>query len=503
MAPPMPTQDELLMVAAGALLVLGLVALVLFARGDRSRGRRRCPKCWYDLSATGGMQCPECGKVQKREARFFRARRRKRVAALGVVLIAGAYASYMTPKVRRFGVYRYLPTWGLICLAPARVPESPFYVVPPPKRLANGTRDSVAYNALLQLSYRSVAEELTPFERWLWITKDRQFGAAEDRARVILDLEMFWSSHAIDLRRERFETEYIEIFPYLQVAGGYRRVGRDGGSIFRSPSDSEDTGTSYSVTQLRDEGTGFTSQVFVEELQEQLVHGIWAFSWWAYEDEYRDDERARTLAQTLAVQGYPFPIEVTQFGMHVVFEADAEHAEAMRLLIDRMSNPLPFDAAGTPLRGAELKWYENQPSPASVRALVSEHEQRGWSSWSYSYPRVERFYDATLLIAQIHERIGPESQDLWANPLKSDAFVSYVTVNGLEGADGYGVDFLSLASVNMLGTTLRLTAPLELHPLLLDVIKQWVERWSGMSPLEEPVSWVYEDGQLLPETPNK
>ncbi len=38
---------------------------------DRSRGRLRCPRCWYDM-AGAGLTCPECGK----QARSERALRR-------------------------------------------------------------------------------------------------------------------------------------------------------------------------------------------------------------------------------------------------------------------------------------------------------------------------------------------------------------------------------------------------------------------------------------------
>jgi len=51
---------------------LAAIALVLFSWAifwDRARGRRRCPRCWYDMAAAvertgedGGFICPECGR---------------------------------------------------------------------------------------------------------------------------------------------------------------------------------------------------------------------------------------------------------------------------------------------------------------------------------------------------------------------------------------------------------------------------------------------------------
>ena len=45
--------------AAGSLATVALLTLALV--GDRPRARRRCPGCWYDMSATRGLVCPECG----------------------------------------------------------------------------------------------------------------------------------------------------------------------------------------------------------------------------------------------------------------------------------------------------------------------------------------------------------------------------------------------------------------------------------------------------------
>src|SRR5438309_1158927 len=42
--------------AAGALLLLWS----LFH--DRPKGRRRCPRCWYDMRGVPSLLCPECGR---------------------------------------------------------------------------------------------------------------------------------------------------------------------------------------------------------------------------------------------------------------------------------------------------------------------------------------------------------------------------------------------------------------------------------------------------------
>ncbi len=60
---------------------------------DKSRGRRRCPRCWHDLSRTPGTVCGECGRVIAHERELFRTRRRWLVGgtALGILLTVTAW----------------------------------------------------------------------------------------------------------------------------------------------------------------------------------------------------------------------------------------------------------------------------------------------------------------------------------------------------------------------------------------------------------------------------
>jgi hypothetical protein len=78
------------LLVAGAMIALSGAGLAVWALfHDRARGRRRCPKCWYDMSGAPphGMKCPECGREQMRERRFFRTRRRWRWAGAGAAVI--------------------------------------------------------------------------------------------------------------------------------------------------------------------------------------------------------------------------------------------------------------------------------------------------------------------------------------------------------------------------------------------------------------------------------
>jgi hypothetical protein len=105
---------------AAAVLVLGGVIAFPFALfRDRSRGRRRCPKCWYDMSGTPGLTCPECGRTAKRERKLHRTRRRWRLAALAVLLIIAGLGTWYGEHVRRVGWVKAAPTVYYI----ARLPD--------------------------------------------------------------------------------------------------------------------------------------------------------------------------------------------------------------------------------------------------------------------------------------------------------------------------------------------------------------------------------------------
>lgn len=77
---------------------------------DRSRGRRRCPQCWYDMSGVPGLTCPECGKATANEARLHATRRRPLLAVAASLLALPLPALV----VHRHGydiLYAVLPKW--------------------------------------------------------------------------------------------------------------------------------------------------------------------------------------------------------------------------------------------------------------------------------------------------------------------------------------------------------------------------------------------------------
>lgn len=110
--------DWVFYVIGGLFAVVALWLLYCSLLRDRSRGRRRCPKCWYDMGGTVGLVCSECGHGAKRERKLFKTRRRWRWGALAVVglLSAGTLAAW--PTIQRGDWPRLVPTTALVLAEP-------------------------------------------------------------------------------------------------------------------------------------------------------------------------------------------------------------------------------------------------------------------------------------------------------------------------------------------------------------------------------------------------
>lgn len=102
-----------------ATLVLAALILCCWALfADRSRGRKRCPKCWYDLSGAPSSTCPECGKVIATPSRLYRTRRRWSFVALAAIVLLIGASTGIVPKVRNGTWPKLLPDVVIVLSAP-------------------------------------------------------------------------------------------------------------------------------------------------------------------------------------------------------------------------------------------------------------------------------------------------------------------------------------------------------------------------------------------------
>lgn len=117
--PPLTTILDIAAIALAALGLFGVAAALLIL--DRPRGRRRRPRCWYDLAAHARpdptITCPGCGHRITRERSPARTRPRWRPAALAlcVVLLATGWLVFRSTSS---GWATLLPTSLLIELSP-------------------------------------------------------------------------------------------------------------------------------------------------------------------------------------------------------------------------------------------------------------------------------------------------------------------------------------------------------------------------------------------------
>lgn len=107
------TAPQWILWSVGLFACLALLGWALF--WDRARGRQRCPKCWYDMSAAIGRRCPECGREWRRDRQLRRTHRHWRTAAAALLMaIVVAVAPFWKILLARGA--RYLPSTALILL---------------------------------------------------------------------------------------------------------------------------------------------------------------------------------------------------------------------------------------------------------------------------------------------------------------------------------------------------------------------------------------------------
>lgn len=119
-----PWLANVLGIAVGITGILTVVYAVVADRvAVKFRPRRLCPACRYNMVATQGRRCSECGHTAKSERRLTRGRTLRRTAAVGVLLLFGAYGVRVIPGVQERGWPAAVPTVVLIAAMPQIHPD--------------------------------------------------------------------------------------------------------------------------------------------------------------------------------------------------------------------------------------------------------------------------------------------------------------------------------------------------------------------------------------------
>lgn len=110
------------LISALILSTLLLPLLILALRGRRPRGQRHCPRCWYTLDPALGLKCSECGHEATSDRQTRKPRRRYKLAAATLCLIALCQLTWLETRISRGGWLAAVPTEALIIGMPW-VPE--------------------------------------------------------------------------------------------------------------------------------------------------------------------------------------------------------------------------------------------------------------------------------------------------------------------------------------------------------------------------------------------
>jgi len=126
-------------IGGGALLASSVAILVWALFWDRSRKRKRCPRCWYDMSAATSLTCSECGKSVKRETKLYKTRRHKRWALVALVGMLGGGYLIVQPRVKEKGWWSLVSTNVLIAGLPFASDADDFWCRELAMRVQTGT----------------------------------------------------------------------------------------------------------------------------------------------------------------------------------------------------------------------------------------------------------------------------------------------------------------------------------------------------------------------------
>jgi hypothetical protein len=127
------------LIGSGLLALAGIVLLVWALRGDRSRGRRRCPRCWYDMSGSlESLTCSECGHAARDDRQLYRPRRRWRWAIGACMLLLATASLVGWHQTRNVNWITVKPLWWLMLDADGPTKQAAEARDEISRRLANG-----------------------------------------------------------------------------------------------------------------------------------------------------------------------------------------------------------------------------------------------------------------------------------------------------------------------------------------------------------------------------
>jgi hypothetical protein len=155
-------------VVGWTLVAFGVTFILWGLFADRSRGRRRCPRCWYSMEGIESAACPECGHDAGRQRRLYRTRRHWRMAAAGVACIGAGYVATLWLDMQRFGAGAVLPSPLVLGLLEVRGWPRPASYSPPDLATSFLRRMYMAPRWVQEVARRRMARYWTIDYRPVW-----------------------------------------------------------------------------------------------------------------------------------------------------------------------------------------------------------------------------------------------------------------------------------------------------------------------------------------------
>lgn len=169
----------------GSMIILTVLAQVQIAAAlvcvgwwfDPSRGRRRCPRCWYDMGGTKARLCTECGFEARSQKQLYRTRRKFGLVWIAVFVILTTYLTFRLPRAAKNGLFSFVPTTLLVMT----------YEYWPVDLIASGAPTSSSASLEQRIDDRDCFEWQTYLMVW---HAGRVLASSKDPVTLLLSLKM-------------------------------------------------------------------------------------------------------------------------------------------------------------------------------------------------------------------------------------------------------------------------------------------------------------------------
>lgn len=106
---------HLVLAASLCLTVIAALLGIWTFIGDRSRGRLRCPRCWYNMSGLEAVRCPECGHSIQSPNHLCKTRRVKwPIVPIALFLSIAIHGFISARHVDKSNYFALVPSWLLM-----------------------------------------------------------------------------------------------------------------------------------------------------------------------------------------------------------------------------------------------------------------------------------------------------------------------------------------------------------------------------------------------------